>query len=360
MGNGLARFTFARKIGASGIIDSTGAASGLISNGNRAPLQVEDESDPLFVAINLLALLVALLRLYREGCDRTGLEPLQRDRLAGLLAIAVGVVLDPLQRGVDLGDQLALAVAGAQLDRAVGLGGSAVGKIRMIDVLLLQGLQGEFRFLEDLVLPGQELGAEIVALALVHERLFFRGSVVLQLFQGQPICTHKRRSLAAAGDRIGTPPRAPYIAAPCDRQYRPSPQQDPHQSLAQAGLSNLSGSPATSITDRKALPWMRRPLDLVNECNCEIGEGNPAFSAFIGQEPVGPEAELAGPLALGERRRGRQEGPVQVFLEAKPVEEGRPLLGFRLVSRREIGGRHQPDTRRNVKGCRRRRPRGSD
>src|SRR5215472_7097316 len=96
-------------------------------------------SGVLLVAIDLLALLVALLRLDRERCDRAGLEPLQRDRLAGLLSIAVAVVLDALQGGVDLGDQLALAVAGPELDRAIGLGGSTVGKVRMVDVLLLQG-----------------------------------------------------------------------------------------------------------------------------------------------------------------------------------------------------------------------------
>src|SRR3954452_17911345 len=83
----------------------------------------------LFVAIDLLAFLVALLGFHRERRDRARLEPLQRDRLAGLLAIAVGVVLDALQGGVDLGDQLALAVAGAQLDRAICFGGSAVGKV---------------------------------------------------------------------------------------------------------------------------------------------------------------------------------------------------------------------------------------
>src|SRR5262245_56516431 len=41
----------------------------------------------LFVAIDLLALLVALLRFHRERRDGPGLEPLQRDRLAGILAI---------------------------------------------------------------------------------------------------------------------------------------------------------------------------------------------------------------------------------------------------------------------------------
>src|SRR5205809_7687827 len=80
-----------------------------------------DGGQSLLVAIDLLAFLVPLLGLYRERRDRARLQPLQRDRLAGLLAIAVGVVLDPLQRRVDLGDQLALPVAGAQFDRPVGL-----------------------------------------------------------------------------------------------------------------------------------------------------------------------------------------------------------------------------------------------
>src|SRR5271154_1215686 len=79
----------------------------------------------LLVTVDLFALFVALLRLDRQGGDRSGFEPLQRDRLTGLLAIAVSVVLDALKGGVDLGDQLALAVAGAQFDGAVGLGRGA-------------------------------------------------------------------------------------------------------------------------------------------------------------------------------------------------------------------------------------------
>jgi hypothetical protein len=59
----------------------------------------------------------------------------------------------------------------------------------VIDVLFLQGLQRDARFPEDLVLPGQQLGAEIIALPVVHERLFFGRSIVLQLFQGQPTLT---------------------------------------------------------------------------------------------------------------------------------------------------------------------------
>src|SRR2546423_11511173 len=80
----------------------------------------------LLVAINLLAFFVALLRLDRKRGDGAGFQPLQRDRLAGFLAIAVGVVLDALQRRIDLGDQLALAVAGAHPDPPGGLPGGAV------------------------------------------------------------------------------------------------------------------------------------------------------------------------------------------------------------------------------------------
>src|SRR5438874_7914318 len=93
------------------------------------------------VAIDALPALVTLLRLDRERRDRARLEPLERDRLAGLLAIAVGAVVDAEERGVDLGDQLALAVARAQLDRAVGLRGGAVGEIGMVLVLVLEVLE---------------------------------------------------------------------------------------------------------------------------------------------------------------------------------------------------------------------------
>ena len=71
--------------------------------------------------------LVPLLRLHRERRDRARFQPLERDRLSRLLAIAVGVVLNALQRRVYLGDQLALPVAGAQLDRTVGLD-NVIGK----------------------------------------------------------------------------------------------------------------------------------------------------------------------------------------------------------------------------------------
>jgi hypothetical protein len=54
------------------------------------------------VAVDLLAALVALLRLDRQGRDRTRIEPLQRDGLAGFLTIAVSAFVEALQRGIDL------------------------------------------------------------------------------------------------------------------------------------------------------------------------------------------------------------------------------------------------------------------
>src|SRR5262249_25458486 len=120
--------------------------------------------------------------------DRAGFEAAQRNRLAGLLAVAVGAVVDALQRRVDLGDQLALAVAGAQLDRPVGFGGGAIGKIGMVLILLLQVLEGVARLPEDLVAPHEQPLAEVVPLALVHERLFVGRPVVFIFIPG-----HARR-----------------------------------------------------------------------------------------------------------------------------------------------------------------------
>jgi len=74
----------------------------------------------LFLAINALAALVAFLRLDRQCGNRARFEAFERDRLAGFLAITVGAVFDALERGIDLGNELALAVPGTQFDGPVG------------------------------------------------------------------------------------------------------------------------------------------------------------------------------------------------------------------------------------------------
>src|SRR5215218_689141 len=131
------------------------------------------------VAMDALVLLVPLLRLDRHRRDRASFEAAQRDRLAGNLAIAVGAVVDAPDRGIDLGDELALAVARPELDRAVGLGGGAIGEVRVVLALGLQGDQGVLGFAKDLVLPSGQLTPIVLPLPLVHERLFVAWAVSL-------------------------------------------------------------------------------------------------------------------------------------------------------------------------------------
>src|SRR5262245_47759899 len=139
------------------------------------------------VLVDALTPLVPLLRLDRQRRDRARLEPLERDRLAGLLAIAVGTVLETGERFVDLGDQLALAIAGAQLDRPVGLGWGPVGEVGMILILILKMLQRLLRFLQDILFPVEQLLAEVLPLPLVHEGLLVGRPVVLVRRTGMPV-----------------------------------------------------------------------------------------------------------------------------------------------------------------------------
>src|SRR3954471_11069597 len=84
-----------------------------------------------------------------------------------------------------------------------------------------------------------------------------------------------------------------------------------------------------SVTHRKTASNMGRTLDFVGKRNGKILKRNPAFAVGGGQKLVGPEAELAGPLAGGEQRRGRQKRPVQLPLLPQQVEEGGAFLGLR-------------------------------
>src|SRR5690606_23886491 len=71
---------------------------------------------PSIVSVTLLAALMALLRLDRKCSDRPCIKPLERNRLAGFLAIAICSFIKALQRRIDLGDQLALAIPRSQFD----------------------------------------------------------------------------------------------------------------------------------------------------------------------------------------------------------------------------------------------------
>ena len=88
---------------------------------------------------------------------------------AGLLAIAVGPLFDPAQRIVDLGDQLALPIAGPQLQRAIGFQGRTIRQIGLVGAGLLEMMNGVVGFLEDLGTPGKQLVAKILLHRSIHE-----------------------------------------------------------------------------------------------------------------------------------------------------------------------------------------------
>ncbi len=73
----------------------------------------------LIVAMHPFAPFVAFLSFQAQGGDGACVEAGEADRFAGFLAIAVRAIFDPPQRGVDLGDQLALPVAGPKLQGAI-------------------------------------------------------------------------------------------------------------------------------------------------------------------------------------------------------------------------------------------------
>src|ERR1700681_148500 len=150
--------------------------------GTRADGTRHGRTNSLF-PITPLAALVAFLPLHRQGRDRPRFQAPDRNRLAGLLAIAIGAVLDARERSLDLGDQLALAVARPQLDGPGGLGRRPVGEIGVILVLVLKVLEGFLRLLENILLPRQQLLAEVVPLALVHERLLIGRPIGLALLR---------------------------------------------------------------------------------------------------------------------------------------------------------------------------------
>ena len=131
------------------------------------------------VAIDALAPLVPLLRLDRERGDRARLEPLERDRLAGLLAIAVGAVVETGSAASILAISLrwrsrarsSIARSVSEEARSARSGWFSFSACRWAKRLL--GL------LQDVVLPGEQLLAEILPLALIHEWLFVGRSVGL-------------------------------------------------------------------------------------------------------------------------------------------------------------------------------------
>src|SRR5690606_31588681 len=103
------------------------------------------------VAVELLAQLAPLLRLGRQRGGGPREQPGNADRLAGFLAIAVLAAFDAGERLLHLLQQLALAVARAQLQRMLLLDRRAVGGIGDDDGFT-QVFRGLVRVCEDVPL----------------------------------------------------------------------------------------------------------------------------------------------------------------------------------------------------------------
>ncbi|EPY02122.1 hypothetical protein K678_07582 [Magnetospirillum fulvum MGU-K5] len=150
--------------------------------------------------------LVPFLRLDRQRRDRTGFQAADADRLAGILAIAVGPILDPLQRGVDFGDQLTLAVTRAQFQGAVGFGGGTIGDIRLLQAPFLEVLQGFVRFAQQLGAPPQKFQAEVLLHDIAHEEFILGRMIIRRQRDGHSNPRSRGRSQIDAQYMVRSPP----------------------------------------------------------------------------------------------------------------------------------------------------------
>src|SRR3546814_9131268 len=110
-----------------------------------------------------------LLRLDRHGRNRTSFESGERDRLAGHFAKAIFALVYPAQRSVDLGDKLALAVAGPKLDTPVGFARRAVGNVGFSDRAALELCHRVARFAD----RSEEHTSELQSLMRISYAVFW-------------------------------------------------------------------------------------------------------------------------------------------------------------------------------------------
>src|SRR5262249_19029911 len=153
------------------------------------------------VAHLLLAMLPALLRVEAQRRDRARFEAFETDFLVGFLAIAVAALFDALERFVDLADQLAVAVARAQLERVLGLARGALGLVADVAHFIAQVVDGLFGFFDQILAPLLQLGAEIGEVARAHVLLARAGPVVVRKFDDH--VARQRIAAVFAGDGVG-------------------------------------------------------------------------------------------------------------------------------------------------------------
>src|ERR1700693_6075060 len=123
------------------------------------------------IAVLALAPLAPFLCLDAQGGDGTRFKPLDADLLAGFQAVAVGAVLGTLQRLIDLADELAFAVPGAQLQAEFLFLRRPVIRIGEVRSLVFHVRDGAIDLDHEVTLPVVENGAEVLELRLAHVQL---------------------------------------------------------------------------------------------------------------------------------------------------------------------------------------------
>src|SRR5262245_36679803 len=99
------------------------------------------------VTVLLFTALPAFLRFDGQRGDRASLEALHPDLLAGFVAVTVAAILDTLECFVDLADQFALAVAGAQFQAELRFLGGTIVRIGEVRGFVLHVQHGPIHFL---------------------------------------------------------------------------------------------------------------------------------------------------------------------------------------------------------------------
>src|SRR5690606_113884 len=132
---------------------------------------------PGLFALLLLHVLPALLGVDGALGGKARFQALQADLLAGVHAVAVVAGLQALERAVDLADELAVAVAGAQFQRILGLAGRAFVFVADVAHSLAPVLDGLLGFLDQVGAPVLQALAEVLLLQRAHVLLVRRGLV---------------------------------------------------------------------------------------------------------------------------------------------------------------------------------------
>ena len=89
------------------------------------------------------------------------------------------MVVELAERLVNLAEQFALTIAGAQFEAVLGLAGRALGFIADVTHLVLQVADGLTRLFDQLLAPVQQFLAEILELLRAHVLLAFLWLVTL-------------------------------------------------------------------------------------------------------------------------------------------------------------------------------------